>query len=317
MLKYVLRRLLLGVPVLIGISILIFAAIRIIPGDPTAIQNDAGGYVFTQEQRDRLREQMGIDRPLTEQYLDWVGDIVTGDLGSSFIADTPVTEIVGNRGPVSAQIAIMAILLAWLIGIPLGIFGAVRQNQTSDYASRFIAVFLLAVPGFWMGLLIILFTVLVLGWRPPLVYVHLWSDPIENLQMTVGPAFVMGVGLGAVFARITRSSVLDVLSSDFVRTAQAKGLNSRSVLVAHVLRNALLPVLTISGLALGGLIGGAVAVERAFSVPGLGLSLVEGIQSADWTLIQSLVFLYALSFILANILIDIAYGFVDPRIRVA
>ena len=210
----------------------------------------------------------------------------------------------------------MAIAIAWVMGIPLGIFGAVRQNSFSDYLSRFVAVFLLAVPAFWMGLLMILFSVLVLEWRPPLIYSHIWDDPVSNLQMTLGPALAMGVGLGAVFARVTRSSVLEVLHSDFVRTARAKGLNNRTVLFGHVLRNALLPVMTISGLALGGLIGGAVAVERAFSVPGIGLSLVVGVQSSDWPLIQSLVLLYAISFILVNILVDILYGVIDPRIRI-
>ena len=313
--KYIARRLLLGIPTLFGISLVIFAAIRIIPGDPTAVESDVGAAVFTEEQQQQLREILGIDRPLHIQYLDWVGGLLRGDLGESFIVRTPVIEIVRNRGPVSLQIGVMAIAIGWLMGIPLGIYGAVRQNSVGDYLSRFLAILLLAVPAFLMGLVIIIVLVLWVQWRPPPIYQHFWADPVVNLQMTLGPALVMGVNIGAVFARVTRSSVLEVMSSEFVRTARAKGLTERRVLMGHVVRNSIIPVVTISGLALGGLIGGAVAVERAFLVPGLGLSLVTAVNSSDWPLIQSLVFLYGVSFIVVNILIDISYVFIDPRIR--
>ncbi len=313
--KYIARRLLLGFPTLIGISLIIFTAIRIIPGDPTAVESDTGAEVFSEEERQQLREILGIDRPLHIQYLTWMGGLARGDLGESFVASTPVIEIVRHRGPVSAQIGLMAITIGWIMGLPLGIFGAVRQNSFGDYVSRFFAVMLLAMPAFLMGLTAIIILVIWAGWRPPVIYAHLWVDPSVNLQMTIGPALVMGVNLGAVFARVTRSSVLDVLSSEYVRTARAKGLTEQRVLLGHVLRNSVIPVVTISGLALGGLIGGAVAVERAFTVPGLGVSLVTAVNSADWPLIQSLVFLYGVSFIFVNILIDISYVFIDPRIR--
>ena len=315
--KYIARRLLLGIPTLFGVSLIIFAAIRILPGDPTEIEDDQGGSVFTEEQRERLREILGIDRPLHIQYLTWIGGLARGDLGVSFVASTPVIDIIRHRGPVSFQIGLMAITVGWLMGVPLGIYGAVRQNTVGDYMSRFVAVLLLAMPAFLMGLLIIIIAVIWFAWRPPLIYTHFWVDPWSNFQMTIGPALVMGVNLGAVFARVMRSSVLDVLSSEFVRTARAKGLTEQRVLVGHVLRNSVIPVVTISGLALGGLMGGAVAVERAFSVPGIGLSLIVGVQSSDWPLIQSLVFLYGVSFIVVNILIDISYLFLDPRIRVS
>ncbi len=307
----------MAVPTLIGVTLIIFFAIRVIPGDPTAIQDETGVFLFSEEQREVLRAELGIDRPLLVQYTSWVGGLLRGDLGTSFVAKTPVIEVVKHRGPVSFQIGLMAVGFAWLMGVPLGMFGALRQNSLSDYLSRFVAVFLLAVPAFWTGLLFITATVLLLEWRPPLLYSHIWVDPVANLQMTVPPAIAMGVGIGAVFGRVMRSSVLEVLRSDFVRTSRAKGLPTRLVLGRHVLRNALLPILTISGLAIGGLIGGAVAVERAFSIPGLGLSLVTAIQSSDWPLIQSLVFLYALSYIVANIVVDMLYGRVDPRIRIS
>ncbi len=313
--KYIARRLLLGIPTLIGISLIIFAAIRIIPGDPTQIEDETAGFVFNEEERQRLREILGIDRPLHIQYLTWMGGLARGDLGTSFVAKTPVIEIIRHRGPVSFQIGLMAIATGWLMGVPLGIYGAVRQNSVGDYISRFFAVLLLAMPAFLMGLLIIIIAVIWFAWRPPLIYTHLWTDPWSNFQMTIGPALVMGVNLGAVFARVTRSSVLDILSSEYVRTARAKGLTEQRVLIGHVLRNSVIPVVTISGLALGGLIGGAVAVEQAFSVPGIGLSLIVAVQSSDWPLIQSLVFLYGVSFIVVNIMIDISYVFIDPRIR--
>ncbi|MYE47513.1 MAG: ABC transporter permease [Chloroflexi bacterium] len=313
--KYIARRLLLGIPTLIGISLIIFAAIRIIPGDPTQIEDETAGFVFNEEERQRLREILGIDRPLHIQYLTWMGGLARGDLGTSFVAKTPVIEIIRHRGPVSFQIGLMAIATGWLMGVPLGIYGAVRQNSVGDYISRFFAVLLLAMPAFLMGLLIIIIAVIWFAWRPPLIYTHLWTDPWSNFQMTIGPALVMGVNLGAVFARVTRSSVLDILSSEYVRTARAKGLTEQRVLMGHVLRNSVIPVVTISGLALGGLIGGAVAVEQAFSVPGIGLSLIVAVQSSDWPLIQSLVFLYGVSFIVVNIIIDISYVFIDPRIR--
>ncbi len=313
--KYVARRLLLGIPTLIGISLIIFASIRIIPGDPTEIEDDQGGSVFTEDQRQRLREILGIDRPLHIQYLTWMGGLARGDLGTSFVAATPVIEIIRHRGPVSVQIGLMAIAVGWLMGVPLGIYGAVRQNSVGDYMSRFFAVLLLAMPAFLMGLLVIIIAVIWFDWRPPLIYTHLWIDPWSNFQMTIGPVLVMGVNLGAVFARVMRSSALDVLSSEYVRTARAKGLTEQRVLMGHVIRNSVIPVVTISGLALGGLMGGAVAVERAFSVPGIGLSLITAVQSSDWPLIQSLVFLYGVSFIAMNILIDLSYLLIDPRIR--
>ena len=201
------------------------------------------------------------------------------------------------------------------MGLPLGLYGAVRQNSAGDYSSRFLAILLLAMPAFLMGLVLIRMGVIWFGYHPPLIYTHIWVDPWSNIQMTIGPIVVIGVNLGAVFARVTRSSALDILSSEYVRTARAKGLAEQRVLMGHVVLNSVIPVVTISGLAIGGLIGGSVAVERAFSVPGLGLALVDAVQSSDWPLIQSLVFLYGVSFIVVNIVIDISYFFIDPRIR--
>jgi peptide/nickel transport system permease protein len=209
----------------------------------------------------------------------------------------------------------MAIVLSWLIGLPVGVLGAVWRNSRTDYVFRVIVTLFLAIPSFWVALMIVLSLVLTFTWRPPLTIAYLWDDPIRNLQMTAGPALALGLALAAVMARITRSSVLEVLGEDFVRTARAKGLREAVVVRRHALLNAMLPIMTVSGTALGALLGGSVAVERAFGVPGLGLALVFAVAERDWMLIQNLVLLYGVIFIVINLVVDISYGWFDPRIR--
>lgn len=262
-----------------------------------------------------MRASLGLDRPLYIQYLQWMGEVVRGDLGSSFWTKEPISALILRRGPITAQIALMAILFSWLIGVPLGMLSAIWRNSLFDYLSRFGITLFIAVPSFWVGLLIVLFTVLVFTWRPPLTIVQLWEDPGTNLSMTLLPALALGLGLAAGQARMTRSAALEVLYEDYVRTARAKGLNDRRIMWQHVFRNAMLPVITTSGLALGGLLGGAVSVERAFGVPGLGTLLVQALADRDWMMIQNLVLLYGLIFALINLLVDLSYAWFDPRIR--
>ncbi len=293
--KYLAQRLLIAVPTLLGVTLLIFTAMRVLPGDPlAAISGEGGGsYVLSQEQLQAARVSLGLDRPYAVQYLDWLKDILRGDLGKSFWRGEPIRELIFRRGPITGQIAVMAMILSWLIGLPVGLAGALWRNSRTDYVFRFLA-----------------FT-----WRPPLTIVYLWDDPIRNLQMTAGPALALGIALAAMMARITRSSVLEVLGEDYVRTARAKGLRERIVVWRHALVNAMLPILTVSGTAFGALLGGSVAVERAFGVPGLGLALVFAIAERDWMLIQNLVLLYGVIFVLINLAVDISYGWFDPRIR--
>lgn len=220
-----------------------------------------------------------------------------------------------RRGPITLQISIMALIVAWAIGLPAGIISAVKRNTVADYSIRGFVTLLMAIPNFWLGLAIILFTVIFFRWRPPMELATLWGNPWQNLQMTIGPAIVMGFSFGAIIARMVRSSMLEILRDDYVRTATAKGLANSTVIFRHALRNALLPTITISGLYLGATIGGAVAVERAFSVPGLGLSLIYAVQARDWTVIQSLVLLFAVAYIIINLVVDYIYAFIDPRIR--
>jgi peptide/nickel transport system permease protein len=315
--KYLAQRLLIAVPTLLGVTLLIFIAMRVLPGDPlSAISGEGGGtYVLSQEQLQAARASLGLDRPYVVQYLDWLRDILRGDLGKSFWRGEPIRELIFRRAPITGQIALMAIIISGVIGLPVGLIGALWRNSWTDYAFRLVVTLFLAIPSFWVGLMIVLSLVLAFTWRPPLTIVYLWDDPIRNLQMTAGPALILGVALAAMMARITRSSVLEVLGEDYVRTARAKGLRERIVVWRHALVNAMLPILTVSGTAFGALLGGSVAVERAFGVPGLGLALVFAIAERDWMLIQNLVLLYGVIFVVINLVVDVSYGWFDPRIR--
>jgi peptide/nickel transport system permease protein len=315
--SYILRRLLIAIPTLIGITILIFLAMRVLPGDPLAMifSESTGKFVLSEEELAAARASLGLDKPLYQQYLAWIGEILRGDLGSSFWTNEPISALILRRGPITAQIALMAVLFSWLIGVPLGLLSALWRNSAFDYLSRMAITVFVAVPSFWVGLLIVLFTVLVFTWRPPLTIVQLWEDPGSNLAMTTLPALALGLGLAAGQARFARSAALEVMYEDYIRTARAKGLNEKLVMWRHVLKNALLPVVTTSGLALAGLLGGAVSVERAFGVPGLGTLLVQALNDRDWMMIQNLVLLYGVIFVLINLIIDVSYAWIDPRIR--
>ncbi len=315
--RYILRRLLIAVPTLIGITILIFLAMRVLPGDPlaTIMSESTGNFVLTEAELAAARASLGLDKPLYIQYFDWIGEILTGDLGSSFWTNEPISALILRRGPITAQIALMAVIFSWLIGVPLGLLSALWRNSMLDYLSRVAITVFIAVPSFWIGLLIVLFTVLVFTWRPPLAIVQFWENPVANLSMTGLPALALGLGLAASQARFARSAALEVLYEDYIRTARAKGLSEKLLMWRHVLKNALLPVITTSGLALGGLLGGAVSVERAFGVPGLGTLLVQALSDRDWMMIQNLVLIYGLIFAIINLLVDLSYAWIDPRIR--
>ncbi len=313
---YLLRRALASIPTLFGVTVLIFIAMRVIPGDPIALITGESGmnYALTAQEITAVRHSLGLDRPYHEQYLSWMGDVLSGELGRSFWRQEPIRDQILRRAPITAEIAIMAIVISWIIGLPVGILSAVRRNAWPDYVSRVFVIFFVAVPAFWLGLLLVLAEVLIFNWRASLTIIYLWEDPWRNLQITLGPAIVLGFGVAALTARMTRSATLEILHEDYVRTARAKGLREKLVIIRHVLRNALLPVVTISGLALGGLLGGSVAVERAFGVPGLGALLVMGFGERDWMMIQNLVLLYGVVFTMINLLIDLTYAFLDPRI---
>lgn len=314
--QYIVRRVLVSIPTLIGISLLIFLVMRVLPGDPVSVVFGQESFAaMSPADQLRFRSELGLGKPLYLQYLDWVGAVLHGDLGRSFWQNETIRDIMLRRGPVTAQIAIMATLVSWLIGVPVGVLCAVRRDSWQDNIVRVLATILLAIPSFWLGAIIVIVGVLYFSWRPPLETVYLWTNPGKNLEMTIGPALALGAGAGAYVARMTRSSMLEVLHADFVRTARAKGAQERLVVWRHVLANAVLPVITLSGLIFAGLLGGSVAVESAFGVPGLGKYLVDSLSKRDYMVVQNLVLMYATVFTLVNLATDLAYGWLDPRIR--
>lgn len=315
--RYLLRRLVTAIPTIFGITVLIFIAMRVLPGDPIAqiASESQGQYTLSAEELASARASLGLDKPLPLQYLSWVADVARGDFGHSFWNTEPIRAIVMRRGMISLEIALLAVLFSWLVGVPMGILSATRRNSWLDNISRFFMTLCLAIPSFWVGLSFVLVLVLVFTWRPPLSIVQIWDDPVKNMQLVLGPAFALGLGLAAGLARMTRSAMLEALHEDYVRTARSKGVRERLVVFRHVFRNALLPIVTTSGAAIGGLIGGAVATETAFGVPGLGSYLVQALQKRDWMVIQNLVFIYGIIFVIVNLIVDLSYAWIDPRIR--
>ena len=317
MTTYLIRRLLTAIPTIFGITVLIFISMRILPGDPLAViaSEGQGQYRLSDQELANARASLGLDRPLPEQYLSWMSDVARGDLGHSFWNTEPIRDTVLRRGSVSLEIAIVAVTFSWLIGVPAGMLSATKRNSPQDYGLRLFMTLFLAIPSFWIGLSTVLFLVLTFTWRPPLVITDFWQDPLKNLQMVIGPAVALGLGLAAGLARMTRSTVLEAFFDDYVRTARSKGLKEQAVVGSHVMRNALLPVVTTSGAAMGALIGGAVATETAFGVPGLGTYLVQALNSRDWMVIQNLVLIYGTVAVLVNVVVDLSYAWIDPRIR--
>jgi len=316
MYSYIARRLAFGALTVIGVSIMVFVVMRILPGDPlVAIFGPEGMTKLTDAQRESYMRELGLSDPLWVQYLTWVKDIIRGDFGHSFFRSESVAEMILRRGPLTAQIAFLSVVLSWLIGIPVAILSALRPNSLADNFARLMSILFLAVPGFWLGMLIVLTLLFVFGYRAPLTGASLFTDPWTTLQMIIGPAVVLGLGQAAYIARMARSSLLEVVPEDYVRTARAKGLNNRLVIAFHALPNALLPVITLSGVLLGFVLAGSIPVERAFGTPGLGNAMFTAVNERDVFVMQNLVFLYAVVFVLLNILVDIIIAGLDPRIR--
>ena len=314
--KYLLRRALFALGTLIGVSLIIFVVLRVLPGDPlVAILGVEGHAKMAPADRAAIMHDLGLSDSLPVQYARWMRDIATGQLGKSFFRGDTVRDLILHRGPLSAEIAILALVISWLVGLPVGILSAIRPNGWADAVARSLSVLFIAVPGFWLGLLIVLALLFWFGYKAPILIVQVWENPWQNLQLIIGPAIVLGLAQGAYIARMSRSCLLEVIREDYVRTARAKGQMERSVVLRHALPNALLPVITISGVLLGFVLGGSVAVEQAFGVPGLGRALVVAIIERDIIVVQNLVLLYAAIFVLVNVLVDMSYAWLDPRIR--
>jgi len=311
--RYVAGRLLLMIPTLIGVAILTFVIMRMVPGDIVALKY--AGSPVPQSVIDQERHQLGLDKPMWLQFTDWMGEIARFDLGTSLWTGHSVVEEIEIRFPLSLELAIIATLLAIAIAIPLGVLAAVRQDTWTDYAIRIFSIGGLAMPSFWIGLLMVLATITLFGWAPPLVFTPFTVDPFANLAQMVLPALSVGYRYSAVSMRMTRSTVLEVLREDYVRTARAKGVAESLVVMRHALRNALLPVITVISLEFAFLIGGLVVTEQVFNLNGIGKLLVDAVAHRDYTLIQALVLLLASVFVLINFVVDMVYVVLDPRIR--
>jgi len=314
--KYLLRRALFGLSTLLGVSLIVFVVLRILPGDPLVAMFGIEGFAkLAPADRAHIMADLGLSDPLPVQYVRWMRDIASGSLGRSFFRGDKVSELILHRGPISAEIGVISVLVSWLIGLPIGIVSAFRPNSLSDNVARTMSVLFLAIPGFWLGMLIVLAALFWFNYKAPLVVVQLWQDPWTNLQLVIGPALVLGLGQGAYIARMSRSCLLEVIREDYVRTARAKGLQEALVVMRHALPNALLPVVTLSGILMGFVLGGSVAVEQAFGVPGLGRSLVVAVIERDTIVVQNLVLLYSVIFVFVNVAVDLSYAWLDPRIH--
>lgn len=309
---YIARRVLQVLVVMLGVSIIVFAVIHLIPGDPVRV---ALGTRFNQETYEALRARAGLDQPLVIQYFDWLGGALTGDLGVSFRSGEPVTSAIVERLPATLTLAFAALAVALLIALPLGVVSAVRSGRPVDYVATFVSQIGISIPDFWMGIMFILLFSLTLGWLPPSGYVSPLEDPVGWLQRLLMPAVTIGVVSGAILTRFVRSSVLDALGQDYTRTARSKGLRERVVISRHVLKNAMIPVVTVTGLQLATLLGGVIVVEIVFSWPGLGQLALVAVQRRDYPVLQGTVLLFALTFLLINLVVDLLYAYLDPRIK--
>ncbi len=316
MLQYIVKRLLLMIPTLFGVALLIFLLLRVVPGDVVEARYLTQGSQFqSQELMNLERKKLGLDQPIWKQFTSWIGGVLRLDFGRSMWTGSPITEEIRLRFALSLELALLATVVATLLAVPLGILAAVKQDTWIDYAVRVFSIAGLAMPSFWLGILMILVMLIFFKWLPPMVFTPLWVNPWDNLAQLIWPALAVGYRYSAVATRMMRSSMLEVLREDYIRTARAKGLWLKLILSRHAMKNALLPVVTVIGLEFAFLLGGLVVTEQVFNLNGLGLLFVEAISHRDYTLTQALVLIVASVFILINFATDIAYAWLDPRIR--
>jgi peptide/nickel transport system permease protein len=315
MIRYTIHRLLLMIPTLLGVAVLVFVLLRMMPGDIVELRFVMEGGQVSPEAIAVERARLGLDKPLWRQFIDWMAGIFVGDFGISMWTGKPVIEEIASRLELSLQVAIMATILAVLIAIPLGTVSALFKDSWIDHAIRVFAIAGLAVPSFWLGMLIILFLLFTFNWIPPLTFTPIYEDPWRNISQLIWPAMAVGYRYSAVAARMTRSTLLEVLNEDYIRTARAKGVYERLVVVRHAIPNAMLPVVTVVGLEFAFLIGGLVVTEQVFNLNGIGKLFVETVTRADYTMVQALVMLVATFFIIVNFVVDLLYAALDPRIR--
>jgi peptide/nickel transport system permease protein len=312
--SFIVTRLLIAILTLLGMSLVIFVLLRVAPGDIVDIIFASAGYVDPAAKAE-IQKELGLDQPITVQYTHWLRDILRGDLGKSYRYDIPAWRVVLPRIPVTAELAVLAMLVAILIGIPSGIISAVRQDRWIDYVIRVFSLAGLSMPSFWLGMVIILLLVSRLGWIPSVTYISPWQDLEGNVLQFIFPALAVGYRSSALIMRMTRSSLLEVMREDYIRTAYAKGQRERVVVWRHALKNAFLPVITVLGIEFAFLVGGLVVTETVFNLPGVARFLVEAILWRDYPVVQNLVMFIAVVVILANLAVDLLYGWLDPRVR--
>ena len=310
----ILRRLLVAIPTLFLVMVFVFILQRMLPGDPL--------LVMAGEERDpavieSLRKLYGFDRSIVVQFLAWLREVMSGNFGVSLRTGTPVTELIGQTLPVTIQLAIASLIIALVIGIPMGVLAAIKKGTWLDYLANAVSLSGLSIPNFWLGIILILFVSVNLRWLPASGFVSVFENPVEAFRTTIMPAFVLGTGLAATLMRHTRSAMLEVLRLDYIRTARAKGLIERSVIVRHALRNALVPIVTLSTLLFGQLLAGAVLTEQVFTIPGFGKLIVDAVFNRDYGVVQGVVLCTAIAFIFMNLVADVLYILVNPRLRSA
>ena len=312
---YIIRRLLLIIPSLFILSILVFLSVRFIPGDVIDVmQSSMEG--LGQVDREQLEQMMGLDQPVYVQYGRWLGDILLhGSLGRSLMGDWSVEEKILGRLPVTIELGVMAIGIGLLIALPVGIYSAIRQDTAVDYAGRSIAVLGLATPNFWLGIMVMIYPTIWWGWSPPMRLITFTEDPLGNLGMFLIPSLILGTGMAAATMRMTRTMMLEVLRQDYIRTAWSKGLNERVVIVRHAVKNALIPVVTLIGLQLPILVGGAVIIENIFNLPGLGRLMLVALTDRDFPVVAGINLVFGTAVLAINLMIDLIYPYLDPRVR--
>ncbi len=312
MATYILRRLITLIPVLIIVGVIVFGIVHLTPGDPAAVMAGQSG---TPEQIERIRQSLGLDRPLWDQFVDWFSGLIRLDFGESIFLGMSVTDAIVERAQPTLLLTFYALLIQMIIGIPAGVIAAVKRNSWIDRSLMVISISGAAIPTFFLGILLILLFSVRLRWLPSGGYVPLTEDPIEHWKSMIMPAFALGFSSAALLARMVRSTMLEVLREDYVRTAYAKGIAQRQVVVRHALRNALIPVITVIGASMGALLGGAVVTELVFTIPGMGRLVVQSIARRDFPVIQGAVMIIAGIYVLVNLLVDILYVYIDPRVR--
>jgi peptide/nickel transport system permease protein len=310
--RYILRRLIAMVPVMFLVTVIVFSLLHLSPGDPATSML---GEEASPEAIAALRSRLGLDEPLPVQYVKWLGAVLQGDLGRSIRSNQPVSDAIRERLPVTIELALLSVLVSLVIAIPVGLISAMRRNSVLDSTATTVALLGVSLPNFFLAILLIYLLSLHLRWLPPIGYVSIVDDPVGNLKRMIMPALTLGTALSAIVMRMMRSSLLEVLDQDYIRTARAKGLSESRMVRVHAMRNALIPVVTVVGLQIGGLLGGAIIVESIFVLPGIGRLLVDSIFQRDFPLVQGVVLFASLAFLFANLAVDLLYAFLDPRIR--